>query len=101
MGMGWTVSLHPIMREHKSAANVSLGIDCHLSNPSSIALQARALLRLAQDSLPMANFQPPMSAESSSEEAFNLMTIRGARRLGLERRGRQNCERQECRSRHI
>ncbi|KAK5548260.1 hypothetical protein LTR23_001969 [Exophiala sp. CCFEE 6169] len=36
------------MREHKSATNVSLGIDCHLSNPSSIALQARALLRLAR-----------------------------------------------------
>jgi hypothetical protein len=44
VGMGWSVSLHPIMREHKSAANVSLGIDCHTSSPSSIALQARALL---------------------------------------------------------
>ncbi|MBV35958.1 MAG: hypothetical protein CMP47_11005 [Rickettsiales bacterium] len=87
MGMGWSVSLHPAMRRHKSA-NISLGVDCHSSNPSSIALQARALLQLARlehNNRLLANDQfPAANVKSSSEEAFNLMTIRGARCLGLD-----------------
>ncbi|KAK7900932.1 hypothetical protein LTR67_003217 [Exophiala xenobiotica] len=71
MGMGWSVSFHPIMREHESAGNTSLGIDCRTSNPSSIALQARALLRLARlehNNRLLADGQLPAANVKSSSE---------------------------------
>ncbi|KAK5467633.1 hypothetical protein LTS15_000606 [Exophiala xenobiotica] len=78
------------MREHESAGNSSLGIDCRTSNPSTIALQARALPQLARlehNNRLLADSQfPAANVKSSSEEAFNLMTIRGAKCLGLGRR---------------
>ncbi|KAJ9633285.1 hypothetical protein H2204_007181 [Knufia peltigerae] len=100
MGMGWPVGLHGILRDRnqnraqtqQQPTNTSLGVDCHSNNPSSIVLQARSLLQLARlennnritprDGGQL-NF-PRANVLGSSEEAYNLMTIRGARCLGLE-----------------
>jgi cytosine/adenosine deaminase-related metal-dependent hydrolase len=86
MGMGFPIGLDPALKA-KQTANVSLGVDCHTNDPSSILLQARMLLQLtrlernakivAQGNYPSAN------VTGTSEEAFNLATIRGARCLGL------------------
>ncbi|EXJ93224.1 hypothetical protein A1O3_01781 [Capronia epimyces CBS 606.96] len=87
MGMGYPVAMHPSFTATRSA-NVSLGIDCHSSNPSSIPLQARNLLNLTRveyNSHLLADDKfPAGSVKGSSEEAFNLATIRGARCLGLD-----------------
>lgn len=84
MGMGWPVGLHGELR----SANTSLGIDCHSNNLSSIVLQARALLQLARlennNRISMDGHFPSAHVLGSSEEAYNLMTIRGARCVGLE-----------------
>jgi len=87
MGMGFPVALNPAMKA-TATANVSLGVDCHSSEPSSIPLQARMLLRLARlekntKILAEGNY-PSQNVTGTSEEAFNLATIRGARCLGLE-----------------
>ncbi|KAI1627411.1 hypothetical protein EDD37DRAFT_622239 [Exophiala viscosa] len=87
MGMGYPVSLHSSLRDSKTA-NVSIGVDLHTNNPASIPLQARALLqltRLEHNSCLLAKDTfPAWDVRSSSEEVFNLATIRGARCLGLE-----------------
>jgi cytosine/adenosine deaminase-related metal-dependent hydrolase len=85
--MGYPVALEPALKAKKTA-NVSLGIDCHTSDPASIPLQARMLLQLtrveknakivAQGKFPSEN------VTGTSEEVFNLATVRGARCLGLE-----------------
>ncbi|KIW19978.1 hypothetical protein PV08_00553 [Exophiala spinifera] len=89
MGMGWPVGQHRIFRKGEAkSTNVSLGADCHSNNPSSIVLQARALLQLARlekNNRIIADGRfPREKVLGSSEAAYNLMTIRGARCLGLE-----------------
>ncbi|KIV85869.1 hypothetical protein PV11_01522 [Exophiala sideris] len=87
MGMGFPVSLHSSLRNSKTA-NVSIGVDLHTFGPASIPLQARALLQLTRlernSHLLAKDTFPAWDVRSSSEEAFNLATIRGARCLGLE-----------------
>ena len=85
--MSYPVALHPAFTQVPKA-NVSLGVDCHSSNPSSIPLQARALLHLtrvehnarilAEDKFPAGKVR------GTTEAAFNLATIRGGRCLGLD-----------------
>ena len=88
--MGYPITLHPALTQNGRTpkANVSLGIDCHASNPSSIPLQARALLQLTRvehNSHLLADDKFPAGhVKGTSEEAFNLATIRGARCLGLD-----------------
>ena len=89
MGMGFPVALYKVFSSNPRTSNVGLGVDCHSSNPSSIVLQARALLtlsRLQQNNLYLKEDKfPAANVLSSSEEAFNIATIRGARSLGLEK----------------
>lgn len=88
MGMHHCIALDPIVRTAKKTANVSLGIDCHSNGPSFIPLQARQLLLLARAErnaeLTAQEKTPRGNVPSTSEEVFNLATIRGARCLGLE-----------------
>jgi len=88
MSLGYPIALHSTFRSTDTSSNAGLGIDCHSFAPSSILLQARALLQLARAQhndifLKEDNF-PAASMLSSTEEIFNLATIRGARSLGLE-----------------
>lgn len=87
MGMGFPVALDPTLKANRTA-NVALGVDCHTNDPSSIPLQARMLLQLTRAErnakiLAEANY-PSENVAGTSEEAFNLATIRGARCLGLD-----------------
>ncbi|KAJ9615762.1 hypothetical protein H2200_001839 [Cladophialophora chaetospira] len=84
--MGYPVALDPVLKREK-AANVSLGVDCHSSESASIPLQARMLLQLTRveknaKMVAEGNF-PSEDVTGTSEEVFNLATIRGARCLGL------------------
>lgn len=88
MGLGYPVALHSTFRSTKATSNAGLGVDCHSNNPSSILLQARALLQLTRaqhnDGHLKEDKFPAGDVVSSTEEVFNLATIRGARSLGLE-----------------
>ncbi|KIX01558.1 uncharacterized protein Z518_09284 [Rhinocladiella mackenziei CBS 650.93] len=85
--MGFPLALHPAFQTTRSA-NASLGIDCHSNNPSSIPLQARALLYLTRaetnSHITADDKFPSRNVTGTSETAFNLATIRGARCLGLD-----------------
>ncbi|KIX98800.1 uncharacterized protein Z520_05261 [Fonsecaea multimorphosa CBS 102226] len=88
MGMSYPVALDSALRQSGSA-NVSLGVDCHSNDPSSIPLQARMLLQLARVEknariLAEGKF-PSRDVTGTSEDVFNLSTIRGARCLGLDK----------------
>lgn len=88
MALGNPVALNPILKSHPKTANASLGIDCHSANSAFMPTQARMVLQLArvekhtklldEDKFVSGN------VTGSVEEAFNLVTIRGARCLGLE-----------------
>ncbi|EXJ57058.1 hypothetical protein A1O7_07402 [Cladophialophora yegresii CBS 114405] len=86
MGMGFPVGLDPALKAQESA-HVSLGVDCHTNDPSSILLQARMLLQLTRVQknarIGAEGKYPSENVTGTSEEAFNLATIRGARCLGL------------------
>lgn len=88
MGLGYPIALHSAFRSANTASHAGLGIDCHSNNPSSILLQARALLQLTRvqhnDAYLKEDNFPAGDVLSSTEEIFNLATIRGARSLGLE-----------------
>ncbi|KIW83485.1 hypothetical protein Z517_02730 [Fonsecaea pedrosoi CBS 271.37] len=89
MGMSYPVALDPALRNQDGGrANVSLGVDCHSSEPSSIPQQARMLLQLARvekNARLLAEGQfPSGDVTGTSEDVFNLATIRGARCLGLD-----------------
>ncbi|EWY79603.1 hypothetical protein FOYG_17238 [Fusarium oxysporum NRRL 32931] len=88
MGIGYPVVLHPSLNTGARKANVGLGIDCHSIVPSSIILQARALLHLTRvehnSSITAAGKFPAWNVRNTSEDAFNIATIRGARSLGLD-----------------
>ena len=80
MGMGWPIALHP-------GVHGSLGIDCHTNNTSSIITQARMLLQMARQETATKLLEEdkyPRHVKGSTERAFNLATIEGARALGLE-----------------
>lgn len=87
MSLGYPVALHSAFRSTIATSNAGLGIDCHSNNPSSILLQARALLQLTRaqhnDGHLKKDRFPAADVVSSTEEVFNLATIRGARSLGL------------------
>ncbi|OAL37484.1 hypothetical protein AYO20_03333 [Fonsecaea nubica] len=89
MGMSYPVALDPALRhQYGGRANVSLGVDCHSSEPSSMPQQARMLLQLARVEknarlLAEGKF-PSGDVTGTSEDVFNLATIRGARCLGLD-----------------
>ncbi len=87
MGMGFPVALEPALNKSKTA-NVSLGVDCHTNDPSSIPLQARMLLQLTRvernAKIVAQGKYPTKDVIGTSEEVFNLATIRGARCLGLD-----------------
>jgi cytosine/adenosine deaminase-related metal-dependent hydrolase len=87
MGMGYPIALHPALKA-KPTTNVSLGIDCHSNNSASIPLQGRMLLLLTRAEknakiVAEGDF-PSDDVTGTSEEIFNLATIRGAQCLGLE-----------------
>ncbi|KAI8650278.1 hypothetical protein NCS57_01361000 [Fusarium keratoplasticum] len=88
MGIGYPVALHPSLNTSERTANVGLGIDCHSIVPSSIILQARALLHLTRvehnSHITAAGKFPTWNVRNTSEDAFNIATIRGARSLGLD-----------------
>ncbi|RKL43973.1 hypothetical protein BFJ70_g4285 [Fusarium oxysporum] len=88
MGIGYPVVLHPSLNTGARKANVGLGIDCHSIVPSSIILQARALLHLTRvehnSSITAAGKFPAWNVRNTSEDAFNIATIKGARSLGLD-----------------
>lgn len=88
MGLGYPIALHSAFRSTNTSSNAGLGIDCHSNNPSSILLQARALLQLTRAQHNNKHLKedkfPAADVLSSTEEIFNLATIRGARSLGLE-----------------
>ncbi|KAH0832648.1 amidohydrolase family protein [Fonsecaea pedrosoi] len=89
MGMSYPVALDPALRnQYGNTANVSLGVDCHSSEPSSMPQQARMLLQLARvekNARLLAKGQfPSGDVTGTSEDVFNLATIRGARCLGLD-----------------
>ena len=80
MGMGWPIALHP-------KVHGSLGVDCHTNNSSSIVMQARMLLQMGRQETTVtlsADGRFPKRVRGTSEEAFNLATIEGARALGME-----------------
>ncbi|RMZ89034.1 hypothetical protein DV736_g3749, partial [Chaetothyriales sp. CBS 134916] len=80
MGMGWPVALDEYV-------NGCLGTDCHTNNSSSILVQARMLLqqiRQREAEAAMAKGTLPKVPVCTSEQAFNLATIAGARAVGLE-----------------
>ena len=80
MGMGWPIALHP-------GVNGSLGVDCHTNNTSSIIMQARMLLQMARQETAtklIGEDKYPRHVRGSTEKAFNLATIEGARALGME-----------------
>ncbi|RMZ83509.1 hypothetical protein DV737_g1547, partial [Chaetothyriales sp. CBS 132003] len=80
MGMGWPVALDEYVHG-------CLGTDCHTNNSSSILVQARMLLqqiRQRETQAAMAKGTLPKVPVSTSEQAFNLATIAGARAVGLE-----------------
>ncbi|KAI3056821.1 hypothetical protein CBS147353_11128 [Aspergillus niger] len=87
MGIGYPVALHPCLNGSQ-AANVGLGIDCHSIVPSSIILQARALLNLTRiehnSRITAAGKFPTWHVRNTSEDVFNIATIRAARSLGLD-----------------
>ena len=88
MGMSHPVALNPVLRKSRSA-NVSLGVDCHTNDPSSIPMQARMLLQLTRVEknahfLAQDNY-PSEDVTGTSEEVYNVATIRGAKCLGLEK----------------
>lgn len=88
MALGYPVALHSAFRLPNTTSNAGLGIDCHTNSPSSILLQARTLLNLARvqhnDRYLKEDKFPSGNVLSSTEEVFNLATIRGARSLGLQ-----------------
>ncbi|OQV09033.1 hypothetical protein CLAIMM_13215 [Cladophialophora immunda] len=88
MGMSYPVALDPALK-HSGSANVSLGVDCHSNDPSSIPLQARMLLQLTRvekNARVLADGKfPSRDVTGTSEDVFNLATIRGARCLGLDK----------------
>ena len=80
MAMGWPLALHP-------KVHGSLGIDCHTNNSSSILQEARTLLQVARQettSQLASSGQYPRNIRGTSQKAFNLATIEGARALGLQ-----------------
>ncbi|CAI7630923.1 unnamed protein product [Penicillium viridicatum] len=88
MGIGYPVALHPALNTPARSAHVGLGIDCHSIVPSSIVLQARALLNLTRvehnSHITAAGKFPTWKVRNTSEDVFNIATIRGARSLGLD-----------------
>ncbi len=79
MAMGWPIALHP-------SVHGSLGVDCHTNNTSSIVMQARMLLQMARQETAtqlVKEDQYPRHVRGSTERAFNLATIDGARALGM------------------
>lgn len=88
MALGNPVALNPIFKSHPKTANASLGIDCHSANSASMPTQARMVLQLArvEKHTKLLDEEKFVSGNvtGSVEEAFNLVTIRGARCLGLE-----------------
>ncbi|KAF5672713.1 amidohydrolase family [Fusarium denticulatum] len=88
MGIGYPVALHPSLNSGARTANVGLGIDCHSIVPSSIILQARALLHLTRvehnSQITAAGRFPAWNVRNTSEDVFNIATIKGARSLGLD-----------------
>ncbi|OAP63595.1 hypothetical protein AYL99_02822 [Fonsecaea erecta] len=88
MGMSYPVALDPALKQSRTA-NVSLGVDCHSNDPSSIPLQARMLLQLTRvekNARIVAEGKfPSRDVTGTSEDVFNLATIRGARCLGLDK----------------
>ncbi|KIW91958.1 uncharacterized protein Z519_06940 [Cladophialophora bantiana CBS 173.52] len=87
MGMSYPVALDPALKQSRTA-NVSLGVDCHSNDSSSIPEQARMLLQLTRVEknahILAEGKYPSRNVTGTSEEVFNLATIRGARCLGLE-----------------
>ena len=80
MGMGWPVALD-------DDVHGSLGIDCHTNNSSSILVQARMILqqiRQRDGQAALAKSVVQKKATASTEHAFNLATIQGARAVGME-----------------
>lgn len=81
MGCGYPVALDAEFR-----TRASLGADIHSLNSASILSQARMLLQTVrsmdnQKLLDQGKY--PQNLRGSSEEAFNLATIQGARALGM------------------
>jgi cytosine/adenosine deaminase-related metal-dependent hydrolase len=87
MGTGYPVALHPSLNGAQKA-NVGLGIDCHSIVPSSLLFQARALLHLTRVEhnahITAAGKFPTWDVRNTTEDVFNIATIRGARSLGLD-----------------
>lgn len=80
MGLGLLNALEP-------GVKASLGIDCHTNNSSSILIQARAALQLKRQETNQKVIDQggaPKKIRGSSEEAFNLATIEGARAVGMD-----------------
>lgn len=89
MGLGTPVAFHKSL--HKPGANVGLGVDTHAIAPSSMVFQARNLLHLTRfehcSHILAAGQYPIGDVRNTSEDAFNLLTIRGGRSLGLDQVG--------------
>ena len=80
MGMGWPRALD-------KGVHGSLGIDCHTNNSSSILIQARMLLqqiRQRDGQASLAKRVAQLKPTETTEHAFNLATIEGARAVGME-----------------
>jgi cytosine/adenosine deaminase-related metal-dependent hydrolase len=88
MGIGYPVALHPCLNGAQPA-KVGLGIDCHSIVPSNLLLQARTLLLLARlepnSHITATGKFPTWNVRNTSEDVFNIATIRGARSLGLDK----------------
>jgi len=78
------VALHPDLEY----PHVSLGVDCHSICPSSMPAQARAALLCARAIRAHQTYveqdkAEPKNVHGTPEEAFNLITIKGAEVLGM------------------
>ncbi|KAK5044487.1 hypothetical protein LTR84_010768 [Exophiala bonariae] len=79
MGMGWPVALRPDVQG-------TIGVDSSALTSTSLLHQARALLQMARQQTNQALLDRgrfPKTLRSSTNEVFNMMTISGARAVGL------------------
>ncbi|ETN37161.1 uncharacterized protein HMPREF1541_08151 [Cyphellophora europaea CBS 101466] len=80
MGLGSLNAFEPGIK-------ASIGVDCHANNSSSILIQARTALQLKRQETNQKVLDrggSPKTIRATTQEAFNLATIEGARAVGME-----------------